>query len=168
MQIFASKVANVCVWKFIYSSAWENAFSLPHFHVHGTTYLTHLNRKNEFKTASEEALQPIWRGNKTFREDGFPAQKEPFVQFFSPDWEPSPQPSNYHFATHLRQFDNISSPQKKRIRYVLSYTFPCAWPLKRLVENNMVKGFIDEAEENRWHPLDMFRLSRKSVGIIRL
>ena len=91
-----------------------------------------------------------------FREDGFSAQKEPFVQFFSPDWEPSPQPSNYHFATNLQQFDNISSPQKERIRNVLSYAFPCAWPLKRLGENNMGKGFIDKAEENRWHPLDMF------------
>ena len=101
-------------------------------------------------------MQPIWRGDKTFREDGFPAQKESFVQFFSPDWEPNLQPSNYHFATHLRQFDNISSPQKERIRNVLSYAFPCAWPLKRLVENNMGKGFIDKAEENRWHPLNKF------------
>lgn len=54
------------------------------------------------------------------------------MQFFSPDWEPNSQPSNYHFATNLRQFDNISSPQKERIGNVLSYAFPCAWPLKRL------------------------------------
>ena len=29
-------------------------------------------------------------------------------------------------------------------------------PVIGLGENNMGKGFIDEAEENRWHPLAMF------------
>ena len=59
-QTFATEVANVCVRKFIHSSAWGNAFCWPSFQVAMGTWESTLERDLGYKTAPKCLFQRIW------------------------------------------------------------------------------------------------------------
>ena len=60
MQTFATSVANVCVRKFIRSSAWGNAFCWPSFQMEMGTWKSSLERDVGYKTAPKRLFRRIW------------------------------------------------------------------------------------------------------------
>lgn len=60
MQTFATEVANVCVRKFIHSSAWGNAFCWPSFQMEMGTWKSSLEQDLGYKTAPKRLFRHIW------------------------------------------------------------------------------------------------------------
>ena len=84
MQTFATEVANVCVRKFIHSSAWGNAFCWPSFQMEMGTWESSLERDVGYKTAPKRLFRRIWSEIKRLSQRYFLHKKDWMCKISSP------------------------------------------------------------------------------------